>query len=117
MLTAKKLSVDRAIEFRMDDAELVGRLSGRRTCTQCGAMYHVTSAPIKTPGVCDKCGGTVVQRDDDHKEVIQKRLKVYHNQTLPLVAFYAGQGKLKALDASLPMDQVTALLQSAIASA
>jgi adenylate kinase len=116
MLADKNLSVTRAIEFRMDDSELVGRLSGRRTCSKCGTMFHVTSAPPKVEGVCDKCGSAVIQRDDDHKDVIQKRLKVYHNQTLPLVAYYAGQRKLHAIDASLPMDRVTTLLQSAIAS-
>ncbi|MBS1961942.1 MAG: adenylate kinase [Bdellovibrionales bacterium] len=114
MLAAKGLKVDRAIEFKIDDSELVGRLSGRRTCTKCGTMYHVITMPTKVDGVCDKCGGSVVQRDDDHESVIAKRLNVYHAQTAPLVAFYAGQGKLKTLDAIQPMDMVFEALQKAI---
>ncbi len=116
MLGAKKLTVNRVVEFQIDDSELVGRLSGRRTCTKCGTMFHIKSAPTKVDGVCDKCGGAVVQRDDDNEAVIQKRLKVYHAQTAPLVAFYDGQKKLQSLDASQPMDHVYTALKSAIAS-
>ena len=116
MLTAKGLKVDRAVEFKIDDSKLVGRLSGRRTCTNCGAMYHATTMPPKVAGVCDKCGGPVVQRDDDHEAVITKRLKVYHDLTSPLVAYYSGQGKLKSLDASQPMDAVFTSLRSAVAA-
>lgn len=114
MLMAKKLKVDRVVEFQIEDSELVGRLSGRRTCTKCGTMYHVKSATTKVVGTCDKCGGTVVQRDDDHEAVIQKRLKVYHHQTSPLVAFYTGQKKLKSVDASQPMDAVFSALKVAL---
>ena len=114
MLAAKNLKVDRVVEFKIDDSELLGRLSGRRTCTKCGAMYHVKSGPTKVAGVCDKCGGSVVQRDDDHEAVIEKRLKVYHAQTAPLVSFYSNQKKLKTLDASLPMDTVYGALAESI---
>lgn len=115
MLAAKNLKVERVVEFKIDDSELVGRLSGRRTCSKCGAMYHVKSSPPKVAGTCDSCGGNVVQRDDDHENVIQKRLQVYHAQTSPLVAYYAGHGKLKTLDASKSMDYVFGTLHSAIA--
>jgi adenylate kinase len=114
MLSAKNLSVNRVVEFQIVDSELVGRLSGRRTCTKCGTMYHVTTGPTKVAGVCDKCGGSVVQRDDDHADVIQKRLKVYHAQTSPLVSFYSKQGKLKSLDASQSMDVVFTALKSSL---
>lgn len=107
LLAKQGKKVDRAIEFRMDDQELVGRLSGRRTCTNCGTMYHVTTQPPRQEGVCDKCSGTVVQRDDDKAEVITKRLNVYHQQTAPLVDFYRKQGKLHTLDAAQSMDRVT----------
>jgi adenylate kinase len=117
MLAAKNLSVTTAVEFKIADSELVGRLSGRRTCPKCGAMYHVKTHPPKVEGTCDKCGNPLIHRDDDHASVIEKRLKVYHAQTAPLVAYYARQGKLKSLDATQPMDQVFSLLQSAIASA
>jgi len=116
MLAAKNLSVNRVVEFQIEDSELVGRLSGRRTCTKCGSMYHVTTMPTKVAGVCDKCGSSVVQRDDDKESVITKRLKVYHDQTAPLVNYYADQGKLKTIDAIQPMDMVYDALKAAIAS-
>ncbi len=114
MLAAKNLKVDRAIEFAMDDEELVGRLSGRRTCPNCSAMYHVKTQPTKVDGICDKCGSKTIQRDDDKIEVITKRLAVYHNQTAPLVQFYSKQGKLKSIDAALPMSDVTKNLSKAL---
>ncbi len=107
MLQAQGKRVDRVVEFKMNDQELMGRLSGRRTCTKCGTMYHITTQPPQIEGVCDKCGASVVQRDDDKIEVITKRLGVYHQQTAPLVSFYGQQGKLKTLDASQSMDSVT----------
>lgn len=116
MLAAKGLAVNRVVEFQIEDEELVGRLSGRRTCTKCASMYHVTTMPTKVAGICDKCGSAVVQRDDDKESVITKRLKVYHDQTAPLVKYYADQGKLKSLDAIQPMDMVYDALKSAIAS-
>ncbi len=117
LLAAKGRHVDGAIEFQIADGELVGRLSGRRTCTKCGSMFHITGAPTKVDGICDKCGGNVVQRDDDHVDVIQNRLKVYHRQTAPLVEFYSKQGKLRSLDASLPMAEVYSHLKDAIQAA
>lgn len=114
MLSGRALKVDRVVEFKIDDSELLDRLTGRRTCTNCGTMYHVKSLPTKVAGVCDACGGKVVQRDDDKAEVIQKRLSVYHTQTAPLVAYYTQQGKLKSLDASLPMDEVSTELAKAL---
>lgn len=116
MLAAKNLKVDRAIEFAMDDEELVGRLSGRRTCPSCASMYHVKTQPTKVDGVCDKCGSKTVQRDDDKIEVIKKRLGVYHAQTAPLVNFYSKQNKLKTLDAAASMQDVTAALGRALNS-
>lgn len=107
MLSARGLKVDRVIEFAMDDQELVGRLSGRRTCPSCSAMYHVKTQPTKVDGICDKCGTKTIQRDDDKIEVITKRLTVYHSQTAPLVQFYSKQGKLKSINAALPMSEVT----------
>jgi adenylate kinase len=114
MLAAKGKSVGRVIEFKIDDGELVGRMSGRRTCTKCGTMFHIWSQPTKVNGVCDACGSAVVQRQDDFPEVIEKRLKVYHDQTAPLVEFYAEQGKLKAIDASKSMGTVYSDLKAAL---
>jgi adenylate kinase len=77
---------------------IVERLSGRRTCKDCGAMYHVVFGPSKNAGVCDKCGGSLYQREDDREETIAARLKVYENQTAPLVKYYREQGLLREID-------------------
>lgn len=114
MLEQKSLSVSRVVEFQIQDSELVGRLSGRRTCSNCGTMYHIHSSPPKADGVCNLCGGVVIQRADDNEAVISKRLSVYHEQTSPLVQFYARQGKLRSIDASLSMDKVDALLRTSL---
>jgi adenylate kinase len=105
-LEKKGLKVSFAVLFEIPDSELVTRLSGRRTCVKCGAMYHIASARPKKEGSCDQCGSPLVQRDDDRPEVIQKRLQVYHSQTAPLVGYYRAQKKLSTLDASQTPEQV-----------
>jgi adenylate kinase len=115
-LKAAGRKIDRVLLFKIPDADLIGRLSGRRTCAKCGAMYHVKSMPPKKAGICDQCGSTeLVQRDDDKVEVIQKRLGVYHQQTEPLAGFYKSQNKLSAITATNGFDEVTAEIESALA--
>lgn len=114
MLQSANRRVDRAVLFDIEDAELVGRLSGRRTCTKCGSMFHVKFTRPKKDGVCDNCGSALVQRDDDQVAVIEKRLGVYHQQTSPLVQYYEKKGLLKKLDASLPPDTVYGNLGKAL---
>lgn len=92
----KKLDVVLNIDVR--DDVIVRRLSGRRVCSSCGAPYHVSNNPPKADGVCDTCGGSVVQRDDDREETVAKRLKTYHDQTEPLIDFYGRKGYLKTVD-------------------
>lgn len=99
MLNRQSRSVDRVVLFEIPDEELVKRISGRRTCVQCGALYHIDSAAPKVQNTCDQCGSALVQRPDDQAEIIRQRLIVYHNQTEPLVNFYGKQKKLKSLDA------------------
>jgi adenylate kinase len=106
--------VDQAVLFAMPDQELIRRLSGRRTCSKCGTMFHVETAKPKKDGVCDACGSALIQRDDDKPEVIRKRLDVYHQQTEPLVGYYSGQKKLSEIDASASQDAVTAALRQAL---
>ena len=89
---------DCVLDIEVSDEEIVSRMSGRRACTDCGATYHVKAAPPKTEGVCDACGGKLVQRDDDKPETVQDRLSVYHAQTEPLKEFYAKRGILKSVD-------------------
>ena len=110
MLAGRKRSISAAVLFEMPDAELVGRLTGRRTCQRCGAMFHVTTSPSKASGKCDQCGGPLIQRSDDQEEVIRKRLKVYHEQTAPVTEHYRAKGILKVIDASLAPDQVQSAL-------
>jgi adenylate kinase len=88
------------IHFVVPEAALIGRLSGRRTCSKCGAIWHVESQPTKRPGVCDLCGGEVVQRSDDRVEAIGKRLEVYKSQTAPLLAYYRDRNVLREIDAN-----------------
>ncbi len=106
LLSSNGKKVGRVVQFDIPDSELESRLSGRRTCPNCNAMFHVTSAKPKKVGICDNCGTTLVQRSDDQVDVIRKRLSVYHAQTSPLVNFYAGQGKLKKLDATQSQEDV-----------
>lgn len=116
MLETQKREVKQAVLFEIPDSELIRRLSGRRTCSKCGAMYHVENARPKKDGVCDQCGSALIQRDDDKAEVIEKRLQVYHQQTSPLVGFYKRLGKLKSLDATQSPQQVYQALGQALGS-
>ncbi len=87
------------VSLEVDDGELIDRLSGRRTCKQCGAMYHVVFNPVKVDGTCDKCGGEIYQRDDDREETIKNRLATYKVQTEPLISYYNGRGSLTRIEA------------------
>ena len=89
---------DCVLDIEVPDQEIMRRMTGRRACTACGATYHVEAAPPKTEGVCDACGGALVQRDDDKPETVQSRLDVYHSQTQPLKDFYAQRGVLKTVE-------------------
>jgi len=106
-ILAKRTSrLDRVLSLVVDDDEIVRRLSGRRTCEECGALYHVVSAPPKSEGRCDRCGGALTHRADDRPDVIAHRLSVYRAQTEPLVAFYRGRGLLAEVDAAGTLDAV-----------
>ena len=98
--------VDYAIDVDVPDENIVNRMSGRRACLNCGATYHLISIPPKVEGICDRCGSEIVLREDDKPETVQKRLKVYHEQTQPLIDYYKNQGILKSVDGTQPMDEV-----------
>ena len=97
-LEASGIRFDCVLDIEVADEEIQRRMSGRRACTACGATYHVEAAPPKAEGVCDACGGKLVQRDDDKPETVLDRLKVYHAQTEPLKEFYAQRGVLKSVE-------------------
>lgn len=98
LLSEMSLKLNKAIFLQVPSWLLVERLSGRRVCEKCGTTYHATSSPPKQEGVCDKCAGSVIQRSDDRKEVIEERLKVYYENTRPLKEYYEGMGYLVEID-------------------
>ena len=105
-LAAMGKDIDSVVDLEVDTDELLVRLTGRRTCKNCGAMFHQTSHPPKVEGVCDECGGELYQRPDDNKETIVKRLEIYDRETAPLKEFYRKQGKLKTIQGFGGMDKI-----------
>jgi len=105
-LTEMGKELDRVISLDVDAEALVERLTGRRTCKECGRGYHVTFDPSSVAGKCDACGGALFQRDDDQEETIRKRLQVYADQTSPLINYYRDAGALLELDGMQPISQV-----------
>ena len=98
--------VDFAINVEVPDENIVRRMSGRRACVGCGATYHIVYNPTKQEGICDRCGKELILRDDDKPETVEKRLKVYHDQTQPLITYYNGKGVLKEVDGTVDMKDV-----------
>lgn len=94
ILGEEGVGIDRVLNFELDDEALVGRLSGRRSCPDCQAVYHVEFHPPKKTGHCDRCGGGLIQRSDDQPETIRKRLEVYKTQTRPLIQYYEERGAI-----------------------
>ncbi|AEH45346.1 adenylate kinase [Thermodesulfatator indicus DSM 15286] len=98
--------IDYAILIDVPDEELVKRLTGRRTCKKCGMMYHVMFKPPKEEGKCDVCGGELYQRADDNEETVRNRLKVYHEQTEPIIEYYEKKGVLHRIDGMGSIDEI-----------
>jgi adenylate kinase len=94
------------VSLEVDEEELMERLCGRRTCRDCGAMYHVRFSPPKTEGTCDRCGGELYQRDDDKEETIRARFANYRKSTEPLIAYYGRAGTLRTVRASGDIDTI-----------
>ena len=99
-------SIDYAIDVDVPDENIVQRMSGRRACLSCGATYHLEHVPPQKEGVCDKCGNELVLRDDDKADTVLNRLKVYHDQTQPLIQFYETKGVLKIVDGTQAIEEV-----------
>ena len=89
---------------------IIKRLTGRRVCRNCGALYHILNKPPKRKGICDECGGEIYQRADDNEETIKTRMDVYMQSTEPIIAFYQAQGKLKKVDADKDSREVQRIL-------
>lgn len=106
MLAGLKQKIDDVICIEVPSEELVGRLTGRRTCRGCGGGFHVMFDPPKKEGVCDKCNGELYQRDDDNETTVKSRLEVYDKQTKPLIDYYQKQGKLRSIVGVGPMEEI-----------
>jgi adenylate kinase len=115
VLTAKGVMLDRVVNFQVPREEVVRRLGGRRSCPKCQATFHVDFAPPKVDGICDRCREPLVQRSDDGRDAIEMRLKVYDEQTSPLVRYYQQRGLLFQLDASGTVDVVFQRLSKELA--
>jgi adenylate kinase len=106
VLVSKGIALDRVVNFQVSREDIVRRLSGRRSCQKCQATFHVDFAMPKVSGICDRCGESLVQRSDDRRDAIEMRLKVYDEQTAPLVKYYQERGLLFQLEASGAVDAV-----------
>ncbi|MEE8171211.1 MAG: adenylate kinase [Phycisphaerae bacterium] len=106
-LRAANRRIDRVVHLVVSDEELERRLTGRRSCPKCNAVYNMQWSPPRRDGVCDRCGGGLTQRSDDQPSVVRTRLATYHEQTRPLVEHYKKQGILSDVDGSAKVDAVT----------
>jgi len=106
LMKEKGMSLDAAIDIRVRDELLISRITGRRVCKDCGRPYHIKSMPPKVAGVCDSCGGELIQRADDTEETVKNRLKVYYDQTSPLIEYYSRDGRLSPVDGEQDPDRV-----------
>lgn len=113
-LEACGVDIDCALSIEIADETIIERMSGRRTCSNCGASFHIVSNPPKTEGICDLCGSELSIRKDDAPETVKARLSTYHAETEPLKDFYAQRGKLKSVDNQPSIEAVTASIVDAL---
>ncbi|MCD7778777.1 MAG: adenylate kinase [Clostridiales bacterium] len=99
--------LDKVVDIEVPDELIIERMSGRRSCGGCGAMYHTKYNPPKAEGVCDVCGGKLITRSDDNAETVKHRLDVYHSQTAPVIDFYSKKGIVLKIDGSQAIEEVS----------
>lgn len=102
------------LNFNVGKEALIERLTGRRVCKDCGASYHIVNIPPKQEGICDRCGGPLIQRADDNRETVENRINVYEEQTAPLIGYYREQGTLADFDGEQPQDEIFRAIVEAI---
>ncbi len=105
--------LDGVVYFQVAEPELLRRLTGRRLCRQCQTAFHMVSAPPRREGICDHCGGPLYQRDDDSEATVRNRLRVYEQQTAPLLDYYRHRGLLTPIDGVGPVDAIRAAIRRA----
>lgn len=105
-LKAHDSKIDKVLDIAVEKEELMTRLTGRRVCKACGASYHVVNIPPKKEGICDVCGGPLIQRDDDNAETVANRIEVYEEQTMPLIEYYEKAGNIAHIDGATGLDSV-----------
>ena len=110
----QQLQVDLALNLDVPDEELINRLTKRRSCPDCNAVYHLIYNPPKAEGVCDKCGAKLYQRDDDKEETVANRLKVYRENTMPLIGYYEKKGVLVTIKGVGSIDDIYAQVEKAV---
>ncbi len=113
-LSESNLKMDIVINLKVEKEALIKRLTGRRVCKDCGASYHIVNLPPKKEGVCDICGGELIQRKDDNIETVENRINVYEEQTAPLIGYYKEAGSLVDFDGEASLDEVFDAIVQAI---
>ena len=113
-LAAHGSKIDKVLDIAVEKEELITRLTGRRVCKACGASFHVVNIPPKTEGICDRCGGELIQRADDTIETVANRIDVYEKQTKPLVDYYEKAGNIAHIDGATGLDNVFADIVKAL---
>lgn len=113
-LSESNLKMDIVINLKVEKDALIKRLTGRRVCKDCGASYHIVNIPPKKEGVCDICGGELIQRKDDNIETVENRINVYEEQTAPLIGYYKEAGSLVDFDGEASLDEVFDAIVQAI---
>ena len=107
-------SIDRVLCFQLPHGVIIQRLGGRRTCKQCGHVYHMVFSPPRQKDLCDRCGGELIQREDDREETIAARLQVYESRTAPLIEYYRKRGLLKEIDGVGSVEEIRTLVFDAL---
>lgn len=108
------ITFDKVLSLEISDAEIEERMEGRRVCSTCGAPYHIHAKPPKQEGICDSCGGVLMQRDDDRPETVRHRLEVYHSETEPLKGYYESKGILNPIPNQPTIEGTTEVIMEAL---
>ncbi len=114
MLERNHLAIDEVLALVVPDQDIIKRISGRRTCKNCSAMYHTIFDPPRNVGLCNKCNGELYQRDDDAEDTVKMRLEVYDTQTRPLLSYYQDRGLLKRIEGVGSLDDVRRRMMAAV---